>query len=148
MNSVPNAPQLSSLPIPSVKKPPSKPPSAASIPEELANKVKRSEDKDHSSAIEATSTGTNRARDTEVVTRECRVCGKHIVEEVFEAHLLAHPTMVVEGLFVGGQRNAANFEELTKRVGVHCILNCAVETPNYFPENFTYLCLPCVVLRT
>ena len=76
------------------------------------------------------------------------MCGKLIVEEVFETHWMAHPSLIVQGVMVGGQRNAANFEELTKRVGVHCIVNCAVETPNYFPDHFTYLSLPCVVLRT
>ena len=70
---------------------------------------------------------------------------KDIPGEVFESHIASHPSLVIPGLYVGGQRNAANFEELTKRVGVQCILNCATEVPNYYPETFQYLHLPLCV---
>lgn len=143
---IPAAPTLLPIPSSSSSLKSKKPSSSLSLSDEVSSKIKRSEDKDSSTAIEAISSGHIPVVQGNMQT--CAVCLKDIPGEIFDSHVSSHPNLVVPGIYLGGQRNAANFEELTKRIGVQSILNCAIEVPNYYPESFHYLNLPLCVLCT
>jgi protein-tyrosine phosphatase len=47
------------------------------------------------------------------------------------------PSKITDCLYLGSEWNSSNLEELTQ-LGVTHILNLSAESPNYFPNNFTY----------
>ena len=61
-------------------------------------------------------------------------------------HMASHTAMVTPYLYLGGERNAHNHKELSYRTSCGFILNMSWQSPNYFPEEFEYVCV-CVCIR-
>lgn len=51
------------------------------------------------------------------------------------------PACILPGLFLGSQDAAANLEPL-RSLGIRRILNCAIDSPCFFPDVFDYLEIP------
>ena len=56
------------------------------------------------------------------------------------------PTSVVEHLYLGSAKNAADFQGL-QRNGIEVVVNATQEVPNFFPEGQTYHRLPIMDIR-
>lgn len=58
-----------------------------------------------------------------------------IIQNIYE---LSYPmTMIIDGLYLGNARNSRDYYEL-KDKNIKSIVNCTIEFPNYFPDDFNY----------
>lgn len=69
---------------------------------------------------------------------QCDRCEKFLKPELITAHYNSHSTQILPWLYLGGQINAKNYTELTKRTDIKHILNCAHECSPLFPDEFQY----------
>ena len=76
-------------------------------------------------------------KDDEIKTI-CPICGVSIKEKYLSNHSLIHSSEILSYLYLGSFGNAANEKELNNRK-IKCIINCATECQNCFPEQFNYL---------
>lgn len=69
---------------------------------------------------------------------QCGRCQKLVEPSFLRAHMELHSSEILPWLYLGGDINASNYEELTIRTGINVILNCARETGNFYPEELEY----------
>jgi len=67
----------------------------------------------------------------------CNFCKADITKSIEKQHIEAHPSKILDFLYIGSYENARNLEEL-KLINIKCILNCAMECKNMFMDDFTY----------
>lgn len=128
MNTVPEAPELCFSLVKSI------PNSNNNFGTEITNRVSRIE-----TNIEQLNPSTSSFK---LDTFLCQRCEQKILTVDMESHKLSHSTEILPFLFLGGERNAKNFIELTKRTGITHIVNMSWEVANYFPGQFEYTNLP------
>ena len=68
---------------------------------------------------------------------KCEFCNLDITKSIQKSHIEAHPTKILDWLYLGSYDNARNIEEL-KMINVKYILNCANECKNMFIDDFSY----------
>lgn len=105
--------------------------------EELARKLKKTEERDPDSAIEAYGDPGSKKENREGKV-QCKRCESWIYEDEMSSHMNSHSTQILDWLYLGGFRNSSNHKELTVRTNIGYILNVSVECQNSFPEQFVY----------
>jgi len=105
--------------------------------EELASKLKKTEDLNPESVIESYGNPDSK-KDNRENKVQCKRCEHWFHKDELKSHMNSHSSQILEWLYLGGYRNSSNYKELTLRTQIDYILNVSIECQNSFPGEFLY----------